>query len=750
MKRMVWKSFMMKVWISAMLVGTLPAAALSASAETTTPPPAQQSDLPDTPDTAEAAAPNVVIVPAGSESVLVTGPATTKQGATFHADVALSGVTGKVAAQKYIVSFNPAKTEWVGAEAVHASVSIIDQQAALGEATIVATSTGETAVTGETLIRLTFKAKAASGIQDIQVGAELGLADNGAIQEVRQGLLSVRSNLVSGDLNGNDRLDIGDLAILAPYYGIDSSHEAWPLVANADFNQNGTIDLTDLGTLGRKVLYDDAPFELMEATVTEIQSAMNAGKVTAVELVTAYLARIEAYDQQGPELKSIITVNPKALEEAAALDEERTAQGPRGPLHGIPVIVKDNFNTIGMPTTAGCICLKDNYTPTDAFMITKLKEAGAIILAKSNLHEFAFGTSTISSLGGQTKNPYVLSTHPGGSSGGTGAALAANFGVIGLGTDTGGSIRIPSSRNALVGIRPTIGLTSREGIIPLALSQDVGGPMTRTVADAAIMLDVLAGYDPNDTATSMATGHIPASYTDYLDVDGLSGARIGFVRSLSTGNDPAVEAALAKMRELGAEIIEIASLPNQTQILAYNSLSGTEFKFDLNNYLASLGDAAPYKTLSDILANGEVLQSQRSSMVTRNNVETLETLGYYRDLWQRTKLTQQTLNKVFTENKLDALLYASTSGSANRLSPYSGFPAISFPGGYISSGNSAGLPFGLEFLGREYDEGTIIKLAFAYEQATMHRIAPASTPVLPEPSEPQTGESEEVPLAAAS
>ncbi|NOU93734.1 amidase [Paenibacillus sp. LMG 31456] len=707
----------------ALFAGILPISSASAASSTSTGESAPVKALSVT-ESVYRSTPNLVVLEAGSASVVVTGPSTTIDGASFQVDIALSGITDKVTAEKFFIEYNTARLDFVDAQAVDASTSIVGQYSELGKTTIVTTNLSGKIINKQTLIRLTFHTKANGSVQDIKVSAELGLADTGAIQAANQGLLSLKTNLVSGDLNGNGTLDIGDLAILSPYYGISSKQEGWALVANADFNQNGTIDLTDLGTLGKKVLYAETAFQFMDATVMDIQNAMNAGKLTTVELVTKYLARIKSYDQQGPAIKSIITINPNALAEAAALDEERKTKGARGPLHGIPVIVKDNYNTIGMPTTAGCICLKNNNTSTDAFMVKKLKDAGAIILAKANLHEFAFGTTTESSLGGQTKNPYELTTNPGGSSGGTGAALAANFGVIGLGTDTGGSIRIPSSRNSLVGIRPTIGLTSREGIIPLSLSQDVGGPMARTVSDAAIALDAVSGYDSNDLTTALSSGRTPKSYTDYLDKDGLKGARIGVVRTLSTGNNAALAASIEKMTAQGATVIDVV-VPNQTDILKYASLSGTEFKFNLNDYLKTLGQNAPYKTLTEIIASNDILQNQKSSMIQRDNITTLETLTYYKDLLERTRLTQQSLLKVMNENKLDAVLYATTSGSANRLSPYSGFPALSFPAGY--TGN---VPFGLELLGRPFDEGTLIKLAYAFEQATHYRTLPASVPAL--------------------
>jgi len=481
------------------------------------------------------------------------------------------------------------------------------------------------------------------------------------------------------------------------------------------------------------------PFEPTEATIMEIQAAMDAGKLTAKALVQMYLDRIEKYDDQGPAINAIISVNPHALEIAEALDKERAEKGPRSLLHGIPVIVKDNYDTADMPTTAGCVCLKDSLPPDDAYQIYKLKEAGAIILAKANLAEFAFTYLTHSSLGGQTLNPYDLTRYPGGSSGGTGAALAANFGVVGLGTDTGGSIRVPSAFNSLVGIRPTIGLASRDGIIPLALTQDVGGPMARTVEDAAIVLDVISGYDPSDVATARSVGEIPASYTSFLDKDGLQGARIGVVRALFGENEEVVsvvDTAVEDMKKMGATVIDV-EIPNLDEILSYPSLSTWEFKFQLNEYLESLGDRAPYRSLNEILASGEYDPSIESSLKERNQRESLDAEEYKDILLYRTKLTQDSLLKVMADYDLDALVYPTTTeppakigeeqatGGNNRLSPYSGFPAITVPAGYTATDR---LPVGIEFLGRAFSEPVLIKLAYAYEQGTLHRIPPESTP----------------------
>lgn len=507
------------------------------------------------------------------------------------------------------------------------------------------------------------------------------------------------------------------------------------------FGYGDTLTRGQAATVALRLYQYIKPFYILEASIPEIQQAMEIGKLTSLQLVQMYLTRIEKYDKEGPKLKAIITVNPKALEIAAELDAERKKSGPRGPMHGIPVVVKDNFDTADMATTAGCVCLKDSVPPKDAFQIKKLKEAGAIILAKANLHEFAFGITTQSSLGGQTLNPYALDHNPGGSSGGTGAAVAANFAVVGLGTDTGGSIRIPSSFNSLVGIRPTIGLSSRNGIIPLALTQDVGGPMARTVMDAAIILDATVGYDPEDVVTAWSIGRTPDSYTQFLRKDGLKGARIGFITQL-LGSAPetatvnsTVYAAIQDMKQLGAEVIHV-TVPEFDEITKYPSLSGWEFKFQLNDYLTELGPKAPYHSLTEIIHSGKFDPSQEKAMIARDARNSLNE-GEYKDIVLfRTKLTQQALLKVMADQDLDAFLYPSNSqpatligqpqpsGGNNRLSAFSGFPAISVPAGFTKDG----LPVGIEFLGRPFDEPTLIKLAYSYEQGTHHRKPPASTP----------------------
>lgn len=536
--------------------------------------------------------------------------------------------------------------------------------------------------------------------------------------------------------------DVADDASYAPAVGAVVKAGLMEGYSKTLFMPGQPLTAEDLTILHDRVAGHLKPFVLEEATIADMQLAIDQGKLTSKQLVQMYLDRIAKYDDQGVSLQAVLTLNPDALSIAEALDQERAAKGPRGPLHGIPILVKDNFDTADMPTTAGCLCLKDSIPGKDAEQIAKLKEAGAIILGKTNLHEFAFGITTSSSLGGQTKNPYAPDHYPGGSSGGTGAAVAANFAAAGLGTDTGGSIRIPSSFNSLVGIRPTVGLSSRDGIIPLALTQDVGGPMARTVEDAAIMLDATAGYDPDDTATAYSVGHIPASYTAFLDTDGLKGARIGVaVELFQNGNDrektvsDVVYHAVDELKALGAAAIPV-TIPNLAEINEYPSLSGYEFKFQLNEYLQELGDGAPYHSLAEIIASGEYDKAQEQSMKAREARETLETEEYKDILLNRTKLTRDALLKVMADYDLDAIVYPTTtqpaafigesqaSGNNNRLSPFSGFPAITVPAGFTPDG----LPVGIEFLGRAFDEGTLIKLAYSYEQGTHHRHAPKLTP----------------------
>lgn len=492
-----------------------------------------------------------------------------------------------------------------------------------------------------------------------------------------------------------------------------------------------------------------AGFDFTEATVDSIQSGLSSGATSCSKITRQYLRRINAYDDRGPALNAIISTNPNALSIAADLDAAYAASGPVGSLHCVPVILKDNYDTFDLPTTAGALALKGFQTDEDAFQVAGLREAGAVILGKANLSEFAFSFTTISSLGGTTVNPYDTTRNAGGSSGGTGAAIAANFGVLGFGTDTGGSIRVPSSFNSLVGVRPTIGLSSRSGIVPLALTQDVGGPMTRTVKDAALALNATVGFDPEAPVTAGSIGKIPEDYTDFLKLDGLADAKLGLVSDLfgSPDNPESVKTtnvinqAVDALVALGATVKEV-TIPNLEEILSFPSLSSFEFKRDLNNYLAERPvPPSGVRTLADIIESGLYLEDFESAYISRNERPAPEDdPEYIRIITERPALTQSSLLKALTG--LDALIYPSVAsppnvlgeslaaGSGNRLSPFSGFPAITVPAGFTEDG----LPVGLEFLGRAYDEPTLLGLTYAFEQGTLFRRPPASTPPLePEP-----------------
>jgi amidase len=481
-------------------------------------------------------------------------------------------------------------------------------------------------------------------------------------------------------------------------------------------------------------------FEFIEATIPQLQTALSAGTITSRELVTAYLARIEAYDQRGPALNAISVVNGKALDEAAALDAERRAGRTRGLLHGIPIIVKDNYETDGMQTANGSLSLAGWVPPGDSVPVKKLRAAGAIIIAKSNMHEFARGITTVGSLFGATRNPYAPDRNPGGSSGGTAAAIAANFAAVGMGSDTCGSIRIPAFHNSLVGIRTTQGLSSRSGIIPLSGTQDVGGPIGRSVTDIAIVLDVIAGYDPADPQTAASVGNIPKSYTDYLQIAGLRGARIGLLTDL-LGSEPEetevamiVRQAIKEMNGQGAQVMEVA-LPGWKDHVNDGTVQNTDFKFDLNAYLASR-PGAPVHSLEEIIASGKFHKTLDMILRNAQALEARETNEYLQHKNMREVLRQSIL-KVMADNNLDALAYPTIRRKANligevqqgtncRLSSNSGLPAIVVPAGFTPDG----LPIGVELIGRAWSEPQLIRFAYAYEQATHHRRPPAATPPL--------------------
>lgn len=487
-----------------------------------------------------------------------------------------------------------------------------------------------------------------------------------------------------------------------------------------------------------------ASFDLLEASVGQIQTALAAGAVSSRELVGHYLARIDAYDRRGPGLNAISVVNPDAAAEADALDNERRAGTVRGPLHGIPIIVKDNYETAGMQTAAGSVLLKGWVPPTDATLVRRLRAAGAIVVAKANMHEFAYGVTTVGSLFGQTRNPYALDRNPGGSSGGTGAAIAANFAAIGMGSDTCGSIRIPAAHNSLAGIRGTQGLASRAGIVPLSSTQDIGGPMARCVADLAAVLDATVGYDPEDPQTALSVGNIPGSYATLLQPDGLRGARIGLLTDLF-GFDPEdaevsaiVRGASGEMHGLGAEVAEV-TIPGLRELL-HDRMGGLlvliqDFKADLNAYLANR-PTAPIRTLAEALASGRVDPAVVPQMRSSEAVEARDTGEYWEHIAKRGRVRLGVL-QAMADARLDALAYPAMRRKAAligetqvgincRLSAHSGLPAITVPAGFTADG----LPVGIELLGRAWSEGMLLKLAYAYEKATRHRRPPATTPPL--------------------
>lgn len=482
-------------------------------------------------------------------------------------------------------------------------------------------------------------------------------------------------------------------------------------------------------------------FDVMEKSIAELQEAMTSGAVTSRELVAAYLARIEAYDRQGPKLNALIFLNPHALEAADALDKERAAKGPRGPLHGIPIVVKDNFDTADMPTTGGSIALAGFRPNEDAFQVKKLRDAGAVIVGKTNLHELAAGITSVSSLGGQTRNPYDPARNPGGSSGGTGAAVAASFAAAGMGSDTCGSIRIPSGHNNLVGLRGTLGLSSRNGIIPLSHTQDIGGPLARTVADLAVMLDATVGRDDHDPVTRDSDTHIPRSYRASLDGGALKGLRVGALRNLFGGAPEDSEVggidrkALDAMKAAGAEIEDV-TIPGLDELLRGSSVINSEFKFDLMDYLARFPQA-PVRSLGEIIDRGDYDKALENTFKLRNRPESRETEDYRRALVKR-GAARDLVVATMEELKLDVLAYPpisrkaaivgepQTGGTNCQLSAASGMPAISMPAGFTDDG----VPVGIELLGRAWTEARLLSIAYSYEQIAHLRRAPPTTPAL--------------------
>lgn len=493
-------------------------------------------------------------------------------------------------------------------------------------------------------------------------------------------------------------------------------------------------------------------FDPIEATASEIRSRYLTGEDTAKSVIEQYLERIWEYED---ELEAIITVNSDALDRAAELDDELKSDGPVGPLHGIPIILKDNNDTADMPTTAGSVALMNSIPPDDATIVRKMREAGGIILAKANLHEYAFGYDTISSLGGVTRNPYDLDRYAGGSSGGTGASIAASLAVLGTGTDTGGSVRVPAAANNLVGLRPSTGLISRDGIVPLSLSEDTAGPITRTVADAALFTDVMAGYDPADEKTSESVGETPHAkgkrYTDYLNESGLDGACIGVYRDYVGPSEDeedeedkevvedarhveeVFDQALMEMEKAGATIVDPVEAPPDELVNLANVDSGDEFNRDLNEYLETLDDDVP-NSLEEIVESGEYAPDLCETIREREEVDEDaidEDPDYLYGLSQRDDLQHFVLSTM-AEEELDAIVYPTIRhtppridsdeswGGNAQLSPALEFPSLTMPAGFTDDT----LPVSIEIMTRKFKEGTLFELAYSYEQASGHRMAP--------------------------
>lgn len=494
-----------------------------------------------------------------------------------------------------------------------------------------------------------------------------------------------------------------------------------------------------------------APFRVEETSISAIHAAMAAGTLTCRALVEKYLARIAAYDKQGPAINALVTLNPQALATADSLDRRfRVEGGPSGPLHCIPMIVKDNFETVDLPVTAGSLSLAGHVSTRDAFLVRQVRQAGAIVLAKSNMAEFAFSPyETVGSLlPGYTRNPYALDRVTAGSSGGTAASVAANLGEVGLGTDTGNSIRGPSAHNALVGIRSTMGLTSRAGIVPLNLSADIAGPMARTVADAAAVFQVIVGEDPDDSVTVASRGRPREDYSAALRRDGLVGTRLGVLHQAyrtATTDTQVVRVfreALDDLRKAGALVVDSVGVDSLDAWRRAQSGGCLPFKYDLNAWLAQQGERVPVKNLEAVIRSRRFHPSIETRLNASQAVDTAPAQsGGCRSREEFRAKVRGGVLRLMDEQRLDALVYPTWSNpprligdlntphgdNSQLFSPSTGFPAISVPMGYTRGV----LPAGLQILGRPWSEATLFRLAYAYEQATQHRHPPESAPPLP-------------------
>ncbi len=505
-------------------------------------------------------------------------------------------------------------------------------------------------------------------------------------------------------------------------------------------------------------------FELMEATISDINAAFKDGSITSERLVKMYLDRIEAYDKKGPEIRAMISVNPNAIKDAKALDKERKKTGPRSVLHGIPIIIKDNYDTVDMPTTAGSVLLKNSRPKDDAFTVKQLRDAGAIILGKANMSEFAlsFDRLSHSSLGGLTRNPYNLKRDVAGSSSGSAAAIAANYAVFATGSDTAGSIRAPANVAGTVGIKPTLGLTSRDGVVPVSLSYDVTGPIARTVEDAAIALQFMAGVDPNDPRTEESRSWQVDDYTQYLDKNALKGARIGIARDYFGGNpevDETIEQAIAKMRALGATFVEF-NVPKDIRDAWQGQMElviDREIAPQLSAYLHTVPGAGP-KSLADLIKGYKALPVEEPyPVVSPARIEYYEKvvssqgvadIAYLYTVTNKLPDSRNEVLAVLKQQNLDAFIFPTMPCTASPLftveedptyvcnvpDPWiagymgcvTGFPEITVPAGMTKHG----LPIGISFYGKPYTEPRLIALAYAFEQATKARKMPPTTPPL--------------------
>lgn len=495
-------------------------------------------------------------------------------------------------------------------------------------------------------------------------------------------------------------------------------------------------------------------FQIVETTIAQVHARMDAGQLTCRQLVQGYLERIAAFDQTGVRLNSIQYLNPRALQEADSLDAVLGAGGQLGTLHCVPVLLKDQVETRDMPTSYGSALFQDFVPAHDATIVTRMKAAGAIILAKTTMGEFA--SRFVGSAFGTIRNAYDPDRNPSGSSGGTGVAVAANFGLVGIGEDTGGSVRGPAAVLNLVGLRPTLQLVSRHGLMPANPTQDTMGPMTRTVTDAAILLDAIVGYDPDDPITAYSVGRVPESYTDALRADRLQGARIGVLREpMSSSSDPSsddymkvrsvIDQAIRDLAALGAEVVDSIRLPDLNSVLSAASRNPFETEEATNDYL-STHENAPYSTLAEILTSG-VVNPWRARGLMRVIGKSTDDVGYLVVLKAREELRQKVL-KIMADESLDAIVYATFDhqpeliaadvltnpepddgygkGGNRSLSPAIGFPALTIPAGFTSDG----LPVGLEFLSRPFTESLLFGFGYAFEQATHHRRPPAIAPPL--------------------